>query len=326
MLSLNAGFLFLLLALPSPLATVLSSGTTTGGGKNNVLPLKRIGMPLWRKRFQSKRVSKQVNKQSSSSRRRKGRGTLFTLRRPTVERVSQWFSGTEQALGQPLSFNHDSVGMTNPSLQIGSSDATDCSIRKEGGGGAVALGVEDAWWPVTPIESSGAGSSWRILRHRRRVGRGLACYQAVRDAALQWEFAGPEEERGMLRVIPGCSDQQPNDNNDAPPPLSLYPPVPRRATNRRHFVQQSQDDGAAQSADSLLENDVYAPSQSNQVMQIWAGPGRRLVTYASSGLLKVRWLPKLYVVNPVSVVYDLVDQSGPKMTTFSSTAYATQKG
>merc|ERR1712216_608241 len=50
------------------------------------------------------------------------------------------------------------------------------------------------------------------------------------------------------------------------------------------------------------------------------------VTYASSGLLKVRWLPKLYVVNPVSVVYDLVDQSGPKMTTFSSTAYATQKG
>jgi hypothetical protein len=67
-------------------------------------------------------------------------------------------------------------------------------------------------------------------------------------------------------------------------------------------------------------------------MKIWSGPGRRLVTFTASGLrlpllpARFQWMvPCLYAINPVAVVYDLVDERGPA-TTYSSTAYATVKG
>jgi hypothetical protein len=73
------------------------------------------------------------------------------------------------------------------------------------------------------------------------------------------------------------------------------------------------------------ECDMFRSTQSDQVLQIWSGPGsRRLVTYSSkpSG----RWF-RLLVMSPVGVVYDLVDQRGSDgTTTYTSTAYATLRG
>lgn len=56
-------------------------------------------------------------------------------------------------------------------------------------------------------------------------------------------------------------------------------------------------------------------------LQIWNGPGRRLCTYTC--LLGHR----LFQINPVAVVYDVVDQAGPPGTiAFTSTAFATTRG
>jgi hypothetical protein len=64
---------------------------------------------------------------------------------------------------------------------------------------------------------------------------------------------------------------------------------------------------------------------SQHVQSIWSGPhsrgSRRLVTFTTLGFSN----SKLYTLNPVMVVYDLMDQRGPG-TTYTSTAYATLKG
>jgi uncharacterized protein (UPF0548 family) len=160
------------------------------------------------------------------------------------------------------------------------------------------------WWPQTacPLEKT----SWRVLRYRRRVGRGSACYQRVRDAALQWEFSSPDQDKGMLQVTPPQLTISSKQNE-------------QHRRNRRGYTVLP-----------LSElDDIYAPNTSDQIMKIWSGPGRRLVTFTRSGLplpIRFQWmLPCLYAINPVAVVYDLVDERGPA-TTYTSTAYATAKG
>jgi hypothetical protein len=75
---------------------------------------------------------------------------------------------------------------------------------------------------------------------------------------------------------------------------------------------------------AFSDGDLYGASTQNAV-KIWSGPGgRRLATYTQAGF-KWKWAPRLYVVNPVEVIYDLVDQRAPG-TTYSSTAYATAHG
>jgi uncharacterized protein (UPF0548 family) len=61
------------------------------------------------------------------------------------------------------------------------------------------------------------------------------------------------------------------------------------------------------------------------VQQIWSGPGsRRLVTYTA---LPSKGPVRVVAMNPVGVVYDLVDQRGlDGSTTYTSTAYATLRG
>lgn len=170
--------------------------------------------------------------------------------------------------------------------------------------------MEEIWWPQTacPLENT----SWRVLRYRRRVGQGAACYQRVRDAALQWEFSSPQQDKGMLQVTPSAASVSSEHNQQH-----------RRNRDRRGYTVLP----IRSELDEL--DDIYAPSTSDQIMKIWSGPGRRLVTFTVSGLplpARFRWMvPCLYAINPVAVVYDLVDERGPA-TTYSSTAYATLKG
>lgn len=145
--------------------------------------------------------------------------------------------------------------------------------------------VDDSWWPSTALPLEEA-SDWRILRFRKRIGHSFKCYQRLRDAALQWEFEAGD--KGVMTVNPTPTTVRRG--------YSIFP-----------------------------TEDAFQPMRSDTVMQIWSGPGKRLVTYTESLGLRARWLPKLWAVNPVSVVYDVVDQRGP-FTTYSSTAFATVKG
>jgi uncharacterized protein (UPF0548 family) len=267
----------------------------------DVISLSRSKLYRWRQRVTTQKIHKRlpIAKAGVSSRTK---GSLLTLQRPTTERVSRWFWGKDTV------FNHNSVGMTNPCLHIAVTENDSCANHNQL---SVALpvsqreeNVEEIWWPQTacPLEKT----SWRVLRYRRRVGRGSACYQRVRDAALQWEFSSPEQDKGMLQVTPSTESITSNHNQ-------------QNRRNRRGYTVLP-----------LSElDDIYAPSTSDQIMKIWSGPGRRLVTFTRSALplpARFQWmLPCLYAINPVAVVYDLVDKRGPA-TTYSSTAYATCKG
>lgn len=203
---------------------------------------------------------------------------------------------------------------------------------------------EGSWWPSSSYDPKthrqrrqlqpkskskndrdGGTEGWRILRYTRRVGRGDECYQRVRNAALDWEFH-KDGRRGDDR---GGGDEGGIDNRrdgrgkNAMGMLRAVPPS---------LTQQAQD----QNSDNT--NDPFAPLPPNtntNVVQIWSSPGRRrLVTYAESklsihiGSRAFRFhcsSPSLYVLNPVAVVYDLIDQRGPG-TTYTSTAYGTLGG
>jgi len=284
-----------LFALIGQVLSLAISASSTGAppssrpSPHDAISLSRSKIYRWRQRWTRGKISNRLPVLKNTYGQK---GSLLTLQRPTTERISQWFWGKDTL------FNHGSVGMTNPCLHI--------AVNDEGADSLVATlqvsnrqsrtttgdNIEQAWWPQTacPLENT----SWRVLRFRRRVGRGLACYQRVRDAALQWEFSSPAADKGMLQVEPAA--------------------VPNGRYARGYSVH------------SVSEDNVYAPVRaSDQTFnKIWSGPGRRLVTYTATRL-RLRWTLHLFAINPVAVVYDLVDERGPA-TTYSATAYATEEG
>jgi uncharacterized protein (UPF0548 family) len=225
------------------------------------------------------------------------KGSMFSFQTPTLERVSNWFSNPWQAdpqnLGAMLKYelNHDSVGMTNPCLHI---DLRDASPPQDGlettipaSSKAIRSSSTGSWWPSILL-SEKAKKQWRVLTYRRQVGTGAACYQRVKNAALDWEFG--DEDLGMINV----------------PATSTSSSSPSSSTGRY-------------SAHSLLAESSH--------QQLWSGPGgRRFVTYSGSTKIKFRFqFPRIFAINQVMVIYDLVDERAPS-TTYTSTAYATMKG
>lgn len=226
------------------------------------------------------------------------RGSMFSFQTPTLERVSNWFSNPWQADPQNLramlkyELNHDSVGMTNPCLHIDLRDEQRLQLAKDDLETVIPASsktTSSSWWPSVLL-SENMKAQWRVLTYRRRVGTGAACYQRVKDAALDWEFG--DEDLGMINV---------------PATTSIS-------------STSSPSDPGRYSAHSLLAESSH--------QQLWSGPGgRRFVTY--SGTTKFRFkffqFPRIYAMNQVMVIYDLVDQRAPS-TTYTSTAYATMKG
>ncbi len=187
--------------------------------------------------------------------------------------------------------------------------------------------VENSWWPSLQIsqnqehhgstkkwgifqrtnkDNSFRKQDWRILTYRKRVGRGKACYEKVRDAALDWEFQSADGSTGMVQV-PDCN---PSGYNFDIPPITY-------SNGKRYSVRNIDDDDASNA--NRIPN-TYAPSSYRSL------GSRRLVSFASKSLPSFL-RKRIYSINPVMVVYDVVDQRAPDgQTTFTSTAYATLKG
>ena len=260
-------------------------------------------------------------------------------------------------------FNHNLCGITNPFLKILKSSKLEQHARDTNDGSSYprsqidrnrkrivrpfskvmsrsnnlsdsitldtsSIDVDKSWWPSLQItqnsnmeqqlfqgknnhnnridthDTQNSGfkqKDWRILTYRKRVGRGRDCYKKVRDAALDWEFQSTDGSTGMMQVpdsSPICDDFESHSKS-----------------KRSYSVQPA----SVQSDATQFSSPLYRSLGS-----------RRLVSYASKPISK--FLPsflqrRIYSINPVMVVYDLVDQRAPDgETTFTSTAYATLRG
>lgn len=194
-----------------------------------------------------------------------------------------------------------------------------------------SLSDRDVWWPGTRVKNT---EKWRIIRYRRRVGYGSECYQRVRDAALDWEFHNKDKSMSSTNTSANSINSIPGSKGVQMGILRLAPPAPVPL-------------GEHESSHSNIGN-PFAPlpdSLHSHVRQVWSFPGRRpLATYTQKTLnLSTffnpvrRFVPKkiqrclsslnpsIYAVNPVSVVYDVMDQRG-QGATYTSTAYGTLRG
>lgn len=204
------------------------------------------------------------------------------------------------------------------------------------------------WWPSLLVSPNGNGGNessvsrsrlpvslrrqqesrsknyWRVLVYRKRVGTGKACYEQVRDAALDWEFQSEDGSMGMMEV----------------------PSNPPRGTRREQLIRKKAAAASspqpkpfvpgATSRYSIRPVDMPLPPPisdekelaSSDFHRSLGSSSRRLVTFTSTtlgGFLPPALRRRIYVINPVMVAYDVVDQRAPG-TTFTSTAYATMKG
>jgi uncharacterized protein (UPF0548 family) len=174
-------------------------------------------------------------------------------------------------------------------------DERDCAVLQVHAGNNNKNNNGDYWWPSVPSFSK----HWRVLKYRLRVGQGIDCYEAVRDACLDWQFVSSrtQKDQGIVVIKP-------------PPYRWIHPRQVHSGKGYDVVHNEILGDGGVQFATSDFAFQL--------------GPGRRLATYTEASP-NIKWLPKLYVFSPVRVVYDLVDERGPR-TTFTSTAYATTKG
>mmetsp|Transcript_24752 Transcript_24752/g.26613 ORF Transcript_24752/g.26613 Transcript_24752/m.26613 type:complete len:283 (+) Transcript_24752:471-1319(+) len=132
------------------------------------------------------------------------------------------------------------------------------------------------------------------------------CYQQVRDAALDWEFQSADGSLGMMEIP---IYQSRNGMIKSPKRPNTFP------TPSRYSVQPIID-----------ESDLGSYSASSSLYRSLGS--RRLVSFSSQSI--TRFLPpslqqRIYAINPVMVVYDVIDQRAPQ-TLFTSTAYSTLKG
>ena len=229
-----------------------------------------------------------------------------------------WFAARD------VPYNNDSPGMTHPCVSIARPTVSaSLGVATEKG--------SDCWWPGTRVENT---EKWRIKRYRRRVGYGYECYQRVRDAALDWEFHNNDKsiesnnsidsrtggegvksrlKMGILRLAP-------------PAPASLLEDEPRNTNMGNPFapLPDSLNSHVRQVFSSPGRRPLATYTQKTLNLQSFINPVRRLVPKKIQRCL-CRLSPSIYAVNPVAVVYDVMDQRG-QGTTYTSTAYGTLRG
>lgn len=195
--------------------------------------------------------------------------------------------------------------MTNPSLGLSGLDndveknnlcltvSASKHVQSDSSRSGPDVLVDKSWWPSLSFAPS-QPQKWRVLTYREKVGKGMACYNRVRDAALDWKFR-VGDDMGILPVA-----RQPEHN------VMQY----NSANHRGRYTV-------------LPIVDKEKDQQNEIVMHQCIGAARRFVSFSSRRILP--FLPKVYSVNPIMSVFDVVDQRGPS-TLYSSTAYATMKG
>jgi uncharacterized protein (UPF0548 family) len=231
-------------------------------------------------------------------------------------------------------FNHDYVGFTKPtdsssqlmSTSITTNASSSSSSSSTSSSSSVATTaratisthttIDHEWWP-----NSDEKEGWTLKRYTRRIGKGTDCYNSVKDKILDWEFAHQDNCK---------NDDHPKDptlcttNNIQEPSCGILRAIPKGRHKEQHSI---------------------IPENINQnVFQICNDPMmnicRKLVTFTKFDLV-IPFLPKkvsfpipfvpraFYAVNPVAVVYDIVDERVPTDGSggmYTSSAYATLKG
>ena len=249
----------------------------------------------WGIRYKSKPRSRALSSHNIND-----TGSVLTFDKPTKEKIAEWFGAEDDSSDQILhsmlrkEFNHDSVGMTNPFLHLdgeSSSNSDENSLLLSVDSGdmhdtrpASVSRIEDSsstspsWWPTlsfSPVQKQG----WRVLTYRKQVGVGKDCYERVRNAALDWEFQSDDGLIG-LKEVPSSS-------------FLLRKSIER---NSNKYPKRGSYSVRSTPADNGDEPMAYHRS---------IGSFRRLVSYSAS---RFPFLRKIYAVNPVMVIYDLVDQ------------------
>ena len=225
-------------------------------------------------------------------------GTRLSFRKPTSSACAEWFHDTDSSFQS--CFNHKTAGMTNPSLHIAVDNTVVLQISANSKSNPISNPKRKGWWwPESYPLGAPPAANWRICHYQRQVGYGRACYEAVRDQVLAWEFATPSV--GMVAV-----EQEPR----------------RRGRTLRHEINPRGGYESVHTSDDDTNPHTWRSTAS--AMRL-GGDAQRLVTY--SKCLPLGWGGKaaLWCANPVQVVYDIVDQRGPS-TTYTSSAYATTTG
>jgi uncharacterized protein (UPF0548 family) len=329
--------------------------------EHDAISLSRSKFSRWKQRCRHRRLTRRVPMVKAKIDSAGWRGTCLRLSfgggRERVEEgggkaagIAELFGSDRHSTHHPAPFNHNMVGMTNPCLHIGvrdrtalravipaSSSSSSSAVRPTGDLGEVRGDADlrtSVWWPGTACLNHGAASDcsssdypgWKVLRLRRRIGWSPSCYQAVRDAALNWEF-DDDGEAGIAAVSSLLMRRRRRTKKRGDSTLEIrnsgYSVAPGYSR-----VDATDCDVSAPNVREIAQEedfDAFHPTQSDQVQQIWSGPGsRRLVTYTA---LPSKGPVRVVAMNPVGVVYDLVDQRGlDGSTTYTSTAYATLRG
>ncbi|KAL3939825.1 MAG: hypothetical protein SGBAC_005526 [Bacillariaceae sp.] len=238
--------------------------------------------------------SKPKNRVEKCGENVRGSGSMLTFLQPTSERVAAWFgpqSSQDELLQcvQPKEFNHEYVGMTNPFIHLTDQSEEQLLLAAEIDNMKLTIPASikekefekeasHAWWPSNSFLPS-RQKEWRILTYRQRVGKGRKCYERVRDAALDWEFQTNDGGMGMLEIPSSSSLQMMNSK-----------------VNGQNILQRGS---------YSMRRDPTSGVEKPMTFHRGIGSFRRMVTFSTS---KFPLRKRLYAVNPVMVIYDLVDQ------------------
>jgi len=307
-------------------------------------PFKRkIYSLLIHHRSQFESMKQRRNRSTDNDSRSTRRGSFMTNQKPNKERLFRWFGikgdDPNQCMRSMMlqnEFNHNVCGITNPLIRINAKMSRQHQQQLDEycqndivtqGDDKDPNSTERSWWPSLQVLSdkkmwnkkekistkwNGKNSNfvnkeeWRILVYRKIAGKGKKCYQQVRDAALDWEFQSADGSLGMMEIP---IYQSRNGMIKSPKRPNTFP------TPSRYSVQPIID-----------ESDLGSYSASSSLYRSLGS--RRLVSFSSQSI--TRFLPpslqqRIYAINPVMVVYDVIDQRAPQ-TLFTSTAYSTLKG
>lgn len=220
----------------------------------------------------------------------------------------------------PLRYNHNFVGITNPSLQDTINANEEVVASPDDDDDVDSFWIPDGTKSVNEELSKQNMKPLRIIRHRKLVGQGEECYSKLRDVALGWEGMHKNSNWAGIRMV----NKEHNSNRDY--------------FNTHHVDGQQEDNNIIESSDTTtnirikrINEDPFAPlpeTISQNVMQIFSSGGRKLVTFSKLFGGKI---PFLWALNPCCVVYDLVDaravsRAGGGGLKYSSTAYGTLRG
>ena len=248
-------------------------------------------------------------------------------------------------------FNHHHVGITRPiirqiHLQVHGNDETNDKIHVNNLPRTQKQHQHqqnEEWWPQSQSQSQSQsidnhnhsnnnnnindGSNiqrgpWRIKTYRKRIGYGQQCYNQVRDAALDWEFKYHNND-----------NDNNNNNNDDNPILGILRATPPPSTKafqentNPNILQICNSPSPFMQHKKIVTFTQFAPPL--LISNILHHTKKLINNNINFNFNLPLALPSIYVLNPVAVIYDIVDQISHGAggdNTFTSTAYCTLKG